>query len=47
MRSYVVGEIKTHHELRQLMQDIKFDLKAIVYELKEKLRSTLVRILDR
>ncbi|CAF3274000.1 unnamed protein product, partial [Rotaria socialis] len=34
---YIIGEIQAHNELRQLIQDIKFDLKAIFPELKEKL----------
>ncbi|CAF4323455.1 unnamed protein product, partial [Rotaria magnacalcarata] len=37
IQRYIIGEIQAHNELRQLIQDIKFDLKAIFPELKEKL----------
>ncbi len=46
MKSYVVGELRTHNDLRQLIESIKFDLKAIGPELKDKLRSRIVRILN-
>jgi len=46
MKSYVVGELRTHNDLRQLIESIKFDLKAIGQELKDKLRSRIVRILN-
>jgi hypothetical protein len=46
-KSYVVGEIKTHNDLRRLIEDIKFDLKAIGPELKDKSRSRIVRILKK
>ncbi|CAF4369813.1 unnamed protein product, partial [Rotaria sp. Silwood2] len=39
VRPYIVGELKIHDDLRRLIQDIKFDLKAIVPELKDQLRS--------
>ncbi|CAF0729572.1 unnamed protein product [Rotaria sordida] len=39
IRSYIVGELKTHDDLRRLIQDIKFDLKAVLPELKDQLRS--------
>jgi len=45
MKLYVVGEIGTHNELRQLVENIKFDLKEIGPELKDKFRSRLVCIL--
>lgn len=39
MRAYAIGEIKVHNDLRRLIEEIKFDLKTIVPEIKEKLRS--------
>lgn len=39
MKSYVVGDIRTHNELDQLIKEIKLDFKAINSELKQKLRS--------
>ncbi len=44
IKTYMVGELRTHDELRQLIGNIKFDLKAIAQELKEKFRSRTVRI---
>lgn len=46
MKSYVVGEVRTHSDLRRLLEDIKFDLKAIGPDLKDKYRSRSVRILN-
>jgi len=46
LKSYAVGEIKTHNDLRKLVESIKFDLKAIGPELQDKFRSRIVRILD-
>jgi hypothetical protein len=46
IKPYIIGEIRTHNNLRQLIEDIKFDLKAMGQELKEKLRSRTVCIIE-
>lgn len=47
MRSYSIGEIRTRDELRRVVEDVKYDLKALGQELKDKLRSKTVRIFPR
>lgn len=46
LKSYAIGEVRTHDELRRLIADIKFDLKAMGPDLKDASRSKSVCIFD-
>ena len=47
MRSYSIGEIRTRDELRRVVENVKYDLKALGQELKDKLRTKTVGIFQR
>lgn len=39
---YIVGETETHENLRQLIADLRIELKGLEVKIKEKLRSKFV-----
>ena len=41
-KTYIVGELEHHEQLRQLIADIKIELKALEVKIQEKLRSKFV-----